>query len=99
MIAVILGLLFLDIGVVVGTHFKWNAWGTLFFSLALLAIIALVYYGQLKKANELLPRRVYSNEEIKKANSLVLVIREGRMDADAAKRAERVMKVISMILT
>lgn len=98
-IAVILGLLFLDIGVVVGTHFKWNAWGTLFFSLALLAIIALVYYGQLKKANELLPRRVYSNEEIKEANSLVLVIHEGRMDADAAKRAERVMKVISMIIT
>lgn len=48
-IAVILGLLFLDIGVVVGTHFKWNAWGTLFFSLALLAIIALIYYVQLKR--------------------------------------------------
>lgn len=82
----------------IGISNHWNLIITFILAFAVSGAVIGIYFGELKKANALLPPKVYTEEEVKRANSLVLVIREGRMDVETAKKAERVMKIISMII-
>lgn len=94
---IILAVVLFDAAIVLGPMWNFTLLGTVALSLGLILLCTLIYKTIAKKAKELLPKPVYSQGEVQEAKSLELVIKEGRMDADSAKRLERTMKVITMI--